>query len=1309
MIKYTKKYYKKLGGRRLLAILALLFLCVSWTILINTDLFKENFSFDTKPQKAFGQQLSEEPSSFTIYWKYKADSSAANAPKTTRIRYGYIEDNTWKELPSPHKNNISKQLNDPSMLNRSSWFIPYGVTSSYFDVYQYNQQIEYNGDTYSFADCSLGTWDTSSSDYFQFTKMAWCCSNAEGVAPWKMYYADELNITSDTYVHNGNIEGYNLNWKSNSNNFTVKDHDVYMVYAKNKKNNNGEIASNNYFDVQMGNKNDPYAMDHCYVNCDAVDNNGNHLFYLPNNCLGKPVVYQPNTDRPSSSIIDTRTIHYLNLYEYFGRYIKYNGKYYTFDAADLFDNNGHNASNIVGVCLTTWDSSRASNRWCYCKKPTGSSATDTFHWSRPETGFDPNNPTYCTAHFKEVDISQNVDNIALGININLHDYDGSVDISDTNRSMDNGSINVCGPLDFSKGAGWGSTEADRYGRVRWGFNVYEQYLENAVHTGIFTNKLNTDLDSSAKKNDVSKHYPMLSASINSLNNPYNSRTDKSLNYLFLDNVSTDSADGGYGYKRNFSNLNHLFKKTSDGFYEYDSNKNFAQISGIEDSASSSNDAEETVNEVVLYDQPNKMHQVSSSNNFMPLNVLNTTSSLSQNYLFSMDTNMNFIQAPDGKIEGTDMQLSFNGDDDVAIFIDDVLVLDLMGVHQPLKGSINFATGEVTRPYNMDDIDNKLGGDYALYKRHTEATSTESGKGDGHLADWWKDYYVTTLNLYDIYEAAGATESTTWTTNTSGQKIFKNYSSHTFKMIYFERGMGDSDCFIRFNLPSIPTNPLEIGKQTTDSPNVIIDGSSGSASGSEAIKKKYKYYVESKDPEHPEEGYYPYSGTYKVYQGLVGEEHPEDKWVADFTTTNGVIEIQEDQVALIPDFFNSYEYATYEFLDGIDTTDDDSKWDVNVYYDGGDKSSQMTRYNLATRSGGAVSGIGFGGQTDIVDCKESIQFSNNLYLYDYILRNDSDGQRTIKLSFGNEAKTYYGDYYLPGDTDISHHTTTNGIITLEAGQTLTIKNVEQNTPFKVENGDITGSTKGYIFDSTNPPEDFSDTRINNPLLTSTYTSGEIFDKKYDPTVASPENFSRFNFNLVEPSIDLSLMKVIDGAYSDMTKQFDLYVSAKDSSGNTYATDVEYNGEITYSDGSSESKTVVYHNNEIMIKTIDDEGKPEYKPISLGHNDQIEISGILPYEGSIVVSEAYDRFYTVTGNINDGATDFNMDYDDESRFVSEDQSIGKAKASVVIKNNFNDIIHTLLNIFKYWLFIAMIGVLALLLYIFIKWRKNNFPKD
>ncbi len=71
------------------------------------------------------------------------------------------------------------------------------------------------------------------------------------------------------------------------------------------------------------------------------------------------------------------------------------------------------------------------------------------------------------------------------------------------------------------------------------------------------------------------------------------------------------------------------------------------------------------------------------------------SEVNSTYSFGMSMNIRFTIPEDGQVNGQDMQFSFTGDDDVWVFVDGKLVLDIGGVHQAKNGNINFNSGRAT--------------------------------------------------------------------------------------------------------------------------------------------------------------------------------------------------------------------------------------------------------------------------------------------------------------------------------------------------------------------------------------------------------------------------------------------------------------------------------------------------------------------------------------------------------------------------------------------------------------------------------------
>lgn len=166
--------------------------------------------------------------------------------------------------------------------------------------------------------------------------------------------------------------------------------------------------------------------------------------------------------------------------------------------------------------------------------------------------------------------------------------------------------------------------------------------------------------------------------------------------------------------------------------------------------------------------------------FFPFEQFTDTSKTNTNkYGFGTEFDIDFYMSETGRLEttdgnGKDITFNFSGDDDVWVYVDGVLVLDLGGAHKASSGLINFSTMEVIYKAAVDSSDN--------INNRTANPKTS----DGYVVD---GDYVTTVNLAKLFAANGVEFN-----NTSSSK------KHTLQMFYMERGSVDSNCSISFNLP-----------------------------------------------------------------------------------------------------------------------------------------------------------------------------------------------------------------------------------------------------------------------------------------------------------------------------------------------------------------------------------------------------------------------------------------------------------------------------------------------------------------------------
>ena len=197
----------------------------------------------------------------------------------------------------------------------------------------------------------------------------------------------------------------------------------------------------------------------------------------------------------------------------------------------------------------------------------------------------------------------------------------------------------------------------------------------------------------------------------------------------------------------------------------------------------------------------------SSYGYFPFNETATSGVASTyNYGFGTKLQMDFTLTDDGKVETnksvgekkekTSIKFFFSGDDDVWVFIDGQLALDVGGAHGKVSGLLEFG--------KADEKNNSVTAYVSKVKKG--GTSDKSDKDEKNVNPAVK---TVTYNGEPISFYA---QGTTLNDLAKGQK-------HTLTMYYMERGMWESNMAVAFNFPD--NNELQVQKEV-DLTNVTDD-------------------------------------------------------------------------------------------------------------------------------------------------------------------------------------------------------------------------------------------------------------------------------------------------------------------------------------------------------------------------------------------------------------------------------------------------------------------------------------------------------
>lgn len=248
--------------------------------------------------------------------------------------------------------------------------------------------------------------------------------------------------------------------------------------------------------------------------------------------------------------------------------------------------------------------------------------------------------------------------------------------------------------------------------------------------------------------------------------------DNSNNIVFTNTepglFRSDDTTNSYG-KKIYTNVGLPFQYNKDtNYYTFNSNKMSAHFTKDNPAGSNKNltysASPQTITDISAQGKSDKA-------SWLPFDKETSIATDNATYHFGMQAVIPFSMTANGKMnaaneESADIKFDFSGDDDVWVFVDGKLVLDIGGIHNEMAGTMNFATNEWTVSKSADNINKDTVGDMNDQKMTGKLFNTGSETG------------VLGTN----------------------RETFAATTSHTLTVFYLERGAGASNCKIKFNLP-----------------------------------------------------------------------------------------------------------------------------------------------------------------------------------------------------------------------------------------------------------------------------------------------------------------------------------------------------------------------------------------------------------------------------------------------------------------------------------------------------------------------------
>lgn len=489
------------------------------------------------------------------------------------------------------------------------------------------------------------------------------------------------------------------------------------------------------------------------------------------------------------------------------------------------------------------------------------------------------------------------------------------------------------------------------------------------------------------------------------------------------------------YMRFYNNLQFPFTKTTNdkgvSTYSFDSAKNTVYY--------------DYDNKKIVRKDDLKIHDASKDNSigYFPFNSTDPDQSAKDNlnYGFGTQFTIPFTVTETGKnVDGSEMEFNFTGDDDVWVYIDGALVLDMGGAHNKAEGKINFAKQEATIRTGTSNA--KLGNSLTVGGR----TPAEPNGN-------------TTVKFENIMVKKSGSEPVTL-----DKYMKKSGTVHELKMYYMERGMWNSNMSISYSFVPLPSG-LTLSKtlDTTDVNAGLKNAVQGLDNFDFKIQKKNLKTDEANYSDVENLGYTLYDYDDRTFPGQEAKDSAatfsSSYFASDFINT-------KDKNNSSAFYAGTGFQITESIPQGTKLQYDTSKTRWGVY-------DSITSRAAIEGGKGAVATFNMGDDTssemDVVN--RYVNFVNTPKVGSLSVAKKYEGDALKDKTFGFTVKVDLtgGEYYDPYELEYTIGSQTGktdkkGHFTLKAGEKITFEGIPAGAAYEVVE-DAPGADDTWVQDTT----------------------------------------------------------------------------------------------------------------------------------------------------------------------------------------------------------------------------------------------------